>query len=82
MNLLSASPILGFTCSLLLFVFCFLLVVGLKTVWLFAKSAMVKTPPKKKRKHKSPTATEKPQAVRSIEINPEEIDRIYVKKSS
>lgn len=81
MNLLSASPFLGFTCSLLLFALCFILVIGLKTVWLFAKNALIKPPKKKCAKRRARTA-EKPQAVRSIEINPEEIDRIYVKKSS
>lgn len=74
-------PFVGFLYSLLAFIISFILVVGIKAIFIAVKSRFIKKPPVasvtvKRKKRKPPTA------IRSIEINPEEIDRIYVKKSS
>ena len=77
------SFFLGFLFTAGLFLFCFLTVAGAKTLIgiinrFFPKKAkqieVQTTPPKKP---KSP-----PQAVKSIEIDPSLVDKIYVKKSS
>ncbi len=77
----------GLGCTLCLFLLCFFIVVGVKAVYIKLKLAF--TPPtlsdknvvKRHKKHATPPKqVQKP--VRSIEINPDEIDRIYVKKIS
>lgn len=70
----------GFLCLIGLFAFCTFTVVGIKITFLtlkakfYSKDAIANTK----------TQTIKPQRkpIKSISINPEEIDRIYVKKSS
>ena len=75
-NFLQSSPpaILGLIYLILLYALCFFVVIGVKQVllYLFPKPTIIKIPTQKR--------TKKP--VRSIEINPDDIDRIYVKKSS
>ncbi len=88
MNEFFVSITVGFLCTLTLFALCFLIVLGTKVVYLTILRYL-KSPPipkeKLKRTAKKP-AKPKPQPnlvpVRSIEIDPYEIDRIYVKKSS
>ena len=80
------SFLLGLFISSLLFLACALIVIGAKTVILaislrFAKKEPEPTPVVKKARKKT-VRKKKPIPFRSIEINPEEIDRIYVKKSS
>ena len=95
MNNFFASFSVGFLCTLTLFALCFLIVLGGKTLVnafkSYASDNLIKeqpTPTKtpapvktsKPRKPKTIKSTPKP--VKSIEIDPLEIDRIYVKKSS
>ena len=91
MNDAFSSFVIGFICTGALFALCFLVVVGFKVVILAIKdrfskpkpieqpAEQVKSPEPKKRKRK-PKTTSKP--IRSIEIDPDQIDRIYVKKIS
>ena len=83
------SFLLGLVFSLLLFAFCLILVVGAKTVINALKIRFVKpteeplpTPKKPRKPRKKSVRNKTVVPFRSIEINPEEIDRIYVKKSS
>ena len=83
------SFLLGLVFSLSLFAFCLFLVVGAKTVINALKIRFIKPTeeplptPKKPQKPRKKTVRKKTVVpFRSIEINPEEIDRIYVKKSS
>ena len=83
-NLLS-SAVFGPLFLVLLFVFCALLVIGAKVVYLaikkyFEKPVAVSKPPKKRKARTIKPKSTSP--VRSIEINPDEIDKIYVKKVS
>ncbi len=86
MNILSVSPFLGFSCTLALFLICLFIVGFIKAVYLSIKSRFYKPQVITKsctKKRKKKTISQKPPTpIRSIEINPEEIDRIYVKKSS
>ena len=85
MNILS-SFLAGFLSTSFLFVLSLLIVFGVKYITLIAKeiamrnslqaSNQVKRTPRKRKKPK----TQSPE--RSIEIDPSQIDRIYVKKSS
>ena len=69
-----------------LFVLSFCTVIGIKSLYykileLFPKKSMIKsTPTPIEQPKKSPN--KKRRQIRSIEINPDEIDRIYVKKIS
>lgn len=78
------SLTLGFLCTFGFFALCFLCVMGAKfalyTVKKYAlkKEEPPKAPPKKPRKK----SDENSKVVRSIEIDPNSIDRIYVKKIS
>ena len=58
-----------------LFLLCAFTVIGIKTTVIYLT---------KKPKEKPPVVRKKPTSkpIKSIEINPDEIDRIYVKKSS
>lgn len=85
LNLLT-SPALGFFCLAGLFVLCFLTVVGAKIVYITVKQFIrpkkeepEKTPVKEKRK---PPVKRIAKPIRSIEINPDEVDKIYMRKSS
>lgn len=66
----------------LLFLFCLVLVIGAKTVYIAVKNKLPskKTTTQEPIKKAQKRTVKKP--VRNIEINPEEINRIYVKKSS
>ena len=82
------SAILGFLFTIALFFICFFSVVGFKAVRiyitnLFNKQQNITPNPKTKTTKKpkqKPTPSSSP--VKSIEINPDEIDRIYVRKTS
>ncbi|MBR5192567.1 MAG: hypothetical protein IKW33_04070 [Clostridia bacterium] len=85
LNLLS-SAVFGPLFLILLFAFCTILVIGAKVVFLCVKNYFAKPVPKEKPKPKRrKPRTIKPKSTipnRSIEINPDEIDKIYVKKVS
>ncbi len=83
MNNLLSSVLGGFCCLAALFLICLIFVVGVKVIYLSVKkyiSAGKPAPAPQVRKPKAPPKPRKP--IRSIEINPEEVDRIYVKKIS
>jgi hypothetical protein len=92
MNDAFSSFVIGLLCTGSLFATCFLLVVGFKAILYAVKERLIKPPkappePEVKSikrvqtKHKrKPKPVPKP--VRSIEIDPEQVDRIYVKKIS
>ncbi|MBQ7235929.1 MAG: hypothetical protein IKB30_00265 [Clostridia bacterium] len=88
MNVFPLSFTLGFLCTAMLFALCFLSVIGTKTVFLYikrflpAKKIEIPPPEDKPKKKTAPRAPKSPQVVRSIEIDPSTVDRIYVKKSS
>lgn len=86
MNEFFVSITVGFLCTLTLFAVCFLIVLGGKVVFLTVKRYLAVEQPTKvapQRKPKKPkTIKPEPKPIRSIEIDPFEIDRIYVKKSS
>ena len=84
--------VLGLFFTIILFFICLFLVAGVRATYILLKYKLNKMfdfqilpnmeeKPKRtyKRKQKSKSSN---QIIRSIEINPEEIDRIYVKKSS
>lgn len=80
--------IMGFICTACLLLLCFFTVIGVKFALLTFKDAFnfnpkLKdniAPPQKKKRTKKHTA--KIQPSRSIEIDPDQIDKIYVKKIS
>lgn len=84
---LTDSVFFGFVSTAFLFIISAVIVVGSKSLYLFIKSKFPKksTPPppaeQPEVKPKKP-ATTKPKSIRSIEIDPDSIDRIYVKKTS
>lgn len=91
-NLLSLFPLHLFT-TLSLFVLCFLSVVAIKVIAIhlkkniltklaqrFSKPIENKPVKRKAKTYKKPAKIN--ETFKSIEINPEEIDRIYVKRSS
>ena len=90
MNNLFSSIVLGLLFIVIFYLLCLFLVVGVKMVYLNLKSKFFTpikpisqtkqqtTPPAKRQS----TSVKKPRAVRSIEINPDDVDRIYVRKSS
>lgn len=82
MNNIPASLFLGPLFMIALFIICLITVAGIKILYLYFKRSPInlKSAVKKVKKPKNPINTEKP--VRSIEINPDEVDKIYVKKVS
>ena len=81
------SAFLGFLFTATLFAICFFTVVGIKLVLITLKNKFKDTsatiePPKPRRKPTQKTKPKSVSAVKSKEINPDEIDRIYVRKSS
>ena len=80
------SFITGFFCLLFLFALSVVIVLGVKYTYfamlkLFAKpSSQIDAPKKRRRYKKTPVATPQEKPIRSIEINPDEVDKIYVKK--
>ena len=77
--LLSANEtaLFGITFLILFFALSVVLVVGTKYIIFFLKAMLSSHEPKKPQKQKRQR-----KKVRSIEINPDEVDRIYVKKAS
>ena len=93
MNNFASSFLLGLVCTLFLLVLSVIITLGVKMLFLmyfdFAKTKELtkqEKPNKAKNKEISPKKTTKPKpipkAIRSIEIDPEQIDKIYVKKTS
>ena len=90
MNSFSKSFVLGLICTLFLFVISVIITLGVRTLYLIYvdhlkkyTSHQIKTPsPKPKTQApKSPKSTKKAKIIGSIEIDPEQIDKFYVKKS-
>ena len=86
MNNFFLSFTLGLLCTLSLFALCFLIVLGAKALYVHIIKALPKQPlpePEiKEVKKKRPRSIPKiPKAIRSIEIDPNSVDRIYVKKT-
>lgn len=70
-----------------LFIICCFVVVGAKTLSVALKKRFYKKPapapaPEIREKPKPRAYARKPRTVKSIEINPDDVDRIYVRKSS
>ena len=86
MNEFFVSVTVGFLCTLTLFAVCFLIVLGGKVIFLTAKRYMQADATTEPVKHKTskakPSRPTPSPVVKSIEIDPLQIDRIYVKKSS
>lgn len=86
MNILLSSALEGLFGTIALFIISCILVVGSKVIFLKLKSILPKKQPPlepvtpAKQTVKKPR--KKPATIRSIEIDPAEIDRIYVKKIS
>ena len=85
--LLNAPFILDLFATLSLLILCFLVVVGVKAVmihlsFLFPKKPKPVEAPKTPKTHAKKPVKRNAKPIRSIEINPEEVDRIYVKKIS
>ena len=79
------NPVGGFFLTLFIFVLCVFLVLGAKSSLTLVKKYLPKKQspaPVTERKPKATRRKKSPSPVRSIEINPDEIDRIYVKKIS
>lgn len=79
--------LVGFSCTLFLFIISLIIVLSFRLIYLTAKDLAQKQPepkPKEKRKkRKKPNVAEsQPAVVHSVEIDPTKIDKIYVKKSS
>ncbi len=93
MNNFASNFFLGLICTLFLFVLSVIITLGIKTLYLMYLDFTKKPQPSNENKqppHKSrQTTSKKPKPkkapshiIRSIEIDPEQIDKIYVKKSS
>ncbi len=87
MNNFISNFFLGFICTLFLLILSVIITLGLKTLGWFYLERSKKTQPTQQVKKSSATNKSKPQKapsniVRSIEIDPEQIDKIYVKKTS
>ena len=82
MNNIPSSLFLGPLFIIAFFVASAIVVAGTKILYLYFKREPVKLKPARVKKPKivKPAPTQKP--IRSIEINPDEVDRIYVKKIS
>ncbi|MBQ6728420.1 MAG: hypothetical protein IJQ87_05700 [Clostridia bacterium] len=80
MNAIPSSLFLGPLCLIGFFLISTVLVAGIKLLYLYFKREPIKFIPKKR---KAPANKPQPvKAVKSIEINPDEVDKIYVKKVS
>lgn len=82
-----SSFLLGLICTSALFVICYIVVVGIKYIYLSFFAVYKKPIPKVINSVDKPTPKKQPPKrsntpIRSIEIDPEQIDKIYVKKSS
>ena len=85
MNLSIPSYVAGPFFLIILFALCVFLVVGIKTVVNAVRTQFKKPEPEKEQKPAPPKRgrprTGKPKKLRSIEIDPEQVDRIYVRKT-
>ena len=81
-----SSFLLGLICTSALFVICYIVVVGIKYIYLSLFAIYKKPIPKSISTINKPAPKKQPPKrstpIRSIEIDPEQIDKIYVKKSS
>ena len=92
MNNFASSFLLGLVCTLFLLILSVIITLGVKMLCLmyldFSKNqdTSKEIKPKQSKKQPSPKKPAKhkptPRAIRSIEIDPEQIDKIYVKKTS
>lgn len=82
MNNIPVSLFLGPLFLILMFFLCLISVAGIKLLYYYFKRTPVKLKPVIKRPKKSAPPPEIKKPVRSIEINPDEVDKIYVKKVS
>ena len=77
------SFITGALATFGLFLFCLIIVVGIKTVYYTLKRGFIKKQPSTPPPQAPQKSAPKPKrAVRTIEIDPDLADRIYFKKSS
>ncbi len=77
------SIILGISVLTLLFFLCLVIVLGIKAIKDFIMLRFFPKPTPQPIKISKPNPKpKKPKVVKSIEINPDEVERIYVKKSS
>lgn len=76
----NVSPALGIALLVALFVLCLIFVLGTKILLLKIKSFFAPPPPEPK----PVTAKPKPKRkkIRTVEIDPNEIDRVYFKKAN
>ena len=75
---------IGLFCTVCLFVLSFFIVVGAKTVYESLKNLLPKKEqniPTPKKTRPKPRKPKSPQVVRTIEIDPTQVDKIYVKKA-
>nr|MBO4518346.1 hypothetical protein [Clostridia bacterium] len=80
MNSIPSSLFLGPLCLIGFFLISVILVAGIKILYLYFKREPIKFIHKSHRTPKQKPQPVKP--VKSIEINPDEVDKIYVKKVS
>ena len=83
MNEIFYSVFFGLFFLALFFIVCFFLVLGVKFAFNQVLESFFKKQPQKKSvstPKKVEVKSKTPRTVRSIEINPEEVDRIYVRK--
>ena len=81
MKNIPVSLFLGPLCLIAFYILCLIIVAGIKILYYYFKRSPVKITKAAKRV-KTPTPVPKEKPVRSIEINPDEVDKIYVKKVS
>lgn len=83
MNISVPSYVAGPLLLASLFALCAFTVIGAKTLLDFIRSMLRKKsrPPEKAAK-RIPAPRRQPRTLKSIEINPDDVDRIYVRKSS
>ncbi|MCQ2387095.1 MAG: hypothetical protein MJ066_01435 [Clostridia bacterium] len=79
MNITLPSFVIGPLLLACVFFICFVFVVGTKIIWI---RFLARFFPKKLLRKKHKKYRRKPKIERSIEINPDEIDKIYVRKIS
>ena len=82
MNNIPVSLFLGPLFLVVFFLICLTFVAGIKLLYYYFKRTPEKLKPKNSKSKKPKTVKNPPSTVRSIEINPDEIDKIYVKKAS
>ena len=82
MNNIPVSLFLGPLFLILAFILCIVFVAGIKILYYYFKRSPEKLKPESPKPKKPKSIKEPPKPVRSIEINPDEIDKIYVKKAS